>query len=150
MKRRKLKLQTRIILLVLVLIIAVAAEMMATFYAGLVAMMEEQTGERALNVAKTLAGMPEVRSAFSTDEPWVAIQPIAERVRKETGAEYVVVGNRQGIRYSHPVPERIGREMVGGDNAPALEQGRSYVSQAVGSLGPSLRGRPLCLTTKAM
>jgi two-component system CitB family sensor kinase len=31
--------------------------------------------------------------------------------------------------------------MVGGDNFGALEEGRSYVSKAVGSLGPSLRGK---------
>ena len=31
--------------------------------------------------------------------------------------------------------------MVGGDNAPALERGESYVSRAVGTLGPSIRGK---------
>lgn len=141
MKKRKLKLQTRMILLVLILIVIVVAEMAITFYIGLVSTIEEQTGERALNVAKTLAGMPDIRKAFSSDEPWTVIQPIAERVRRETGAQYVVVGNRQGIRYSHPIPERIGRKMEGGDNGPALEHGRSYISKAVGSLGPSLRGK---------
>jgi sensor histidine kinase regulating citrate/malate metabolism len=36
--------------------------------------------------------------------------------------------------------------MVGGDNAPALEEGRSYISKAVGTLGPSIRGKTPILT----
>ncbi len=32
--------------------------------------------------------------------------------------------------------------MVGGDNSPpALDQGEAYISQAVGTLGPSIRGK---------
>ncbi|MFP3442017.1 hypothetical protein R0K18_30215, partial [Pantoea sp. SIMBA_133] len=73
-----------------------------------------QMGERALAVAKTVAGMPQIVNAFSTPDPALIIQPLAERVRHETGARYVVVGNAQSIRYSHPVPERIGQPMVGG------------------------------------
>jgi sensor histidine kinase regulating citrate/malate metabolism len=51
------------------------------------------------------------------------------------------VGDYEGKRYSHPVTERIGKHMVGGDNERALAQGLPYVSIAVGTLGPSLRGK---------
>jgi len=68
------------------------------------------------------------------------IQPYAEKVRQRTGAEFVVVGNTEGIRYSHPIPERIGKKMVGGDNDAVLS-GKAVVSEAVGSLGPSIRGK---------
>ncbi len=52
-----------------------------------------------------------------------------------------MIGNRNSIRFSHPKPDRLGKKMVGGDNAPALEQGKSYISQAIGTLGPSIRGK---------
>jgi two-component system CitB family sensor kinase/CitB family two-component system sensor histidine kinase CitS len=100
-----------------------------------------QMGERALAVAKTVAGMPQIVNAFSTPDPSLIIQPLAERVRHETGARYVVVGNAQSIRYSHPVPERIGQPMVGGDNDQALIYGQSYVSEATGTLGTAMRGK---------
>lgn len=129
------------ILLVIVLLLVVVLEIGTVFTYMMADTIEEQVGKRALSVAKTVAAMPEIKEAFSTDEPWRIIQPIAEQVRTETGAEFVVVGNEHGIRYSHPVPERIGKEMVGGDNAPALLQGKSYTSKAVGTLGPSLRGK---------
>nr|WP_256204131.1 hypothetical protein [Planococcus faecalis] len=35
----------------------------------------------------------------------------------------------------------MGQKMVGDDNERAISQGESYVSEAVGSLGPSLRGK---------
>ncbi|XGA80892.1 sensor histidine kinase [Halomonas sp. CH40] len=100
-----------------------------------------QMGQRALAVAKTVAAMPEVVDAFSTSDPSLIIQPIAERVRQQTGARYVVVGNAQTVRYSHPVPERIGQRMVGGDNEQALIDGESYVSEATGTLGTAMRGK---------
>ncbi len=102
--------------------------------------LKEQIGLRALNVAETVAAIPEIREAFRQPEPSRIIQPIAERVRIKTGAQFVVVGNREGVRYSHPIPDRIGKGMVGGDNQPVLA-GHSIISEADGSLGRSLRGK---------
>ncbi|PMR79277.1 ATP-binding protein [Halomonas urumqiensis] len=104
-------------------------------------LIAEQMGERALAVAKSVAVIPPLIDAFDAPDPAATIQPIAERIRRETGARYVVVGNTQGLRYSHPLPERLGLPMVGGDNARALEQGESYVSEATGSLGEAVRGK---------
>ncbi|KSU80977.1 ATPase [Fictibacillus enclensis] len=102
--------------------------------------IEENRGRLALELAKSISFMPSVIEAFDTDDPAKTIQPLAEKIRKSTGAEFIVVGNRQGIRYSHPVPSEIGKKMKGGDNKRAL-QGKYYVSRAKGSLGPSLRGK---------
>lgn len=140
---RKLRctLQTRMILLIIFVIVSIISAIGMVFTSIISSSIEDQVGKRALSVATIVANMPQVRGAFRTNDPSSVIQPIAEAVRKQTEAEYVVVGNRQGIRYSHPVPERIGKEMVGGDNDQALLYGRSYVSKAVGSLGPALRGK---------
>ncbi|WP_447894582.1 ATP-binding protein [Vreelandella sp. GE22] len=101
----------------------------------------QQMGERALAVAKTVAGMPSIVEAFAAPDPAGIIQPLAERVRQETGARYVVVGNARSIRYSHPVVERLGQRMVGGDNEQALIYGQSYISEATGTLGTAMRGK---------
>ncbi|WP_254795303.1 sensor histidine kinase [Halomonas sp. QHL1] len=103
--------------------------------------ISQQMGERALAVAKTVASMPQIINAFAIPDPSFIIQPLAERVRHETGARYVVVGNAQSIRYSHPLPERLGQPMVGGDNDQALIHGQFYVSEATGSLGTAIRGK---------
>jgi two-component system CitB family sensor kinase len=140
-KKLRVTLQTRMILLITFLIVAIIGAIGAVITTIISDSIEEQVGKRALSVAGIVANMPEVRAAFDKPDPASIIQPIAEQIRKQTEAEYIVVGNRQGIRYSHPLPERIGKEMVGGDNDQALLHGRSYVSKAVGSLGPALRGK---------
>ncbi|SFU53330.1 hypothetical protein [Alicyclobacillus macrosporangiidus] len=100
----------------------------------------QHVGQQALDVAEVVATMPQVIAAFHTKDPAAVIQPIAESVRKKTGAQFVVVGNMQLIRYSHPNPEQIGKHMVGDDNAEVL-QGKPSISEAVGSLGLSVRGK---------
>lgn len=105
------------------------------------ALMENQIGKRALSVARTLAANGLLVEAFAMPDPALVIQPLADQVRKQTGASFIVVGNRDSIRYSHPLPDRLGGRMVGEDNDPALLEGAEYVSRATGSLGPSIRGK---------
>ncbi|WP_244895409.1 ATP-binding protein [Evansella clarkii] len=103
--------------------------------------VSEQIGIRALSVAQSVSEIPEIRDAFFTENPSEIIQPIAESIRVKTGSEFIVVGNTEGVRYSHPLEERIGETMVGDDNDRALLEGESYISEADGSLGPSIRGK---------
>ncbi|MFT9486130.1 ATP-binding protein [Tepidibacillus infernus] len=141
MKKIHLRLQTKIIILsmafilIVILILGIVSSMMIT------SNLERKIGENALNIAKTTAIMPAIHQAFKMDDPSKVIQPLAEKIRKEVGAEFVVIGNKEGIRYSHPYLDRLGKKMVGGDNDPVLKEGRAIISSAVGTLGLSLRGK---------
>ncbi len=88
-----------------------------------------------------MAEIPLVRRQIIKPQPEGVLLQLAEEIRQETGAEFIVIGNREGIRFSHPKPDRLGKQMVGGDNAPALDRGESYISRAVGTLSPSIRGK---------
>ncbi|RHW36741.1 sensor histidine kinase [Lysinibacillus yapensis] len=101
----------------------------------------EDRGRLALELSKTVSLMPTIIEAFETDNPSGTIQPVVEQIRQKTGAEFIVVGNKDGIRYSHPNETEIGKKMMGGDSQRALEKGEYYVSQARGSLGLSMRGK---------
>lgn len=103
-------------------------------------MLREQIGQTALQTARTIAQIPRIRQALLEGDPRGEIQTLAEAIRTQTGASFVVIGDSAEKRYSHPVPERIGQTFVGGDTGPALREGKSYVSEAVGTLGRSLRG----------
>ncbi|NQX65099.1 sensor histidine kinase [Paenibacillus alba] len=135
-----MKLQTKLILIICSLLVFIVLSLGGIFYYIMTSALEDQIGTRALKVAETMASMPDIRDAFQLKDPSSVIQPIAEAAREKIDAEYIVVGNRDGIRYSHPLLDRIGKEMVGGDNGPVLE-GKSIISKAIGSLGPSLRGK---------
>ena len=103
--------------------------------------LEDQLGKRVLDVSQTIATMPEVARLLEAKDPDGQLQVLAEAIRKKTGTRFVVIGDHEGRRYSHPNPEKIGHIMDGGDNDQALEYGQTYTSRAVGSLGLSLRGK---------
>jgi len=134
-----LKLRTRLLLVLssIVLIQALISGSFTLHYFKLV--LEERIGEQALQLSRVVSELPQIRQGL-VDQDAEVIQHFAELIREQTTARFIVVGDRDGIRYSHPLPERIGKKRVGGDNQRALE-GESYVSRAVGSLGPSLRGK---------
>ncbi|EOX4943966.1 ATP-binding protein [Vibrio alginolyticus] len=101
---------------------------------------EQEMGEKALGVARFLADSAVVREMIETQNP----QPYQLRFRELTeaiGAAFIVIGDHKGVRLIHPVDERLGKPMRGGDNRRALERGLSYVSTAQGSLGYSVRGK---------
>ncbi len=102
--------------------------------------LEQRIGEQALQLSRVVSNLPQIRQGL-LDRDSRQIQPLAESIRAQTDARFIVVGDLQGIRYSHPIAERIGKQRVGGDNQRAIDKGESYVSKAVGSLGPSMRGK---------
>jgi len=60
-----------------------------------------------------------------------------------TGASFVVVANRRGIRYSHPNPRMIGKTLLydPGENPAPVLAGKEVVVTEAGSLGQSVRAK---------
>ena len=94
---------------------------------------------RVLEVARSLAAQPAVREAYSSGDPSATLQPLAELVRQSAGAEFVVFTDTEGVRYSHPDPEKIGAR-VSTDPSVALA-GDEFVGTETGTLGVSLRAK---------
>lgn len=138
---RNMKLQSKILLCVLIIVSAIISVLTFVSYHMEREQTEKQVGTLALDIAKSVATLPDIRDAFTTDNPSSIIQPIVERIRTEVSAEFIVVGNVDNVRYSHTDSSLIGQEMQGGDNDQALVDGESYVSKAEGSLGLSIRGK---------
>ncbi|MCT4478958.1 ATP-binding protein [Peribacillus sp. NPDC101481] len=138
---RKVSLETKILGLVLSLSLFLIILLTTSFSYMEGRQIAKDKGQLALELSKTVSFMPTVTDAFETDDPAGIIQPIVEKIRRETGAEFIVVGNAEGIRYSHPLASEIGKRMEGGDNSRAIREGEYYVSEAAGSLGLSIRGK---------
>ncbi|WP_424211417.1 ATP-binding protein [Streptomyces sp. BI20] len=125
------------------LAIAAGVTLLATglFLAPLGAQLDDQAMRRALAIAQSAAADPSLapdllRTRPTPDTP---VQAAAERIRRATGAEYVVVVDRAGIRRSHPEPGRIGRP-VSTDPGRALA-GHEVMEIDEGTLGRSARGK---------
>jgi sensor histidine kinase regulating citrate/malate metabolism len=98
---------------------------------------QDATSARVLAVARSVAASPLIRSALSEPDPSAILQPYAERVRRDTGADFVVVMTTKGIRYSHPKPELIGKRFSG--HIDAAVAGGVVLETYGGSFGPSER-----------
>ncbi|WHM29043.1 SpoIIE family protein phosphatase [Streptomyces sp. BPPL-273] len=89
---------------------------------------------RSVAVAETFANSPGIREALRSPDPTAVLQPRAEAARKATDVDFVVVTDTDGVRYTHPKPDRIGRQFVG-NIAPALD-GKTVTEEVDGTLGP--------------
>ncbi|MFI7413161.1 SpoIIE family protein phosphatase [Streptomyces sp. NPDC049627] len=88
---------------------------------------------RSTAVAQTFAHSPGVLEALQTPDPSKILQPLTEAARRAAGVDFIVVMDTKGIRYTHPLPDRIGKRFVG-EIGPSLA-GKVYVESVNGPLG---------------
>ncbi|GAA2462202.1 SpoIIE family protein phosphatase/ATP-binding protein [Streptomyces glaucus] len=89
---------------------------------------------RSVAVAEAFANAPGTREALSAPDPSAVLQPRAEAAREAAKVDFVVVMDTDGVRYTHPLPDRIGEKFVG-TIAPALA-GRTVTEEITGTIGP--------------
>ncbi|GGX27314.1 sensor histidine kinase [Streptomyces lomondensis] len=144
-RRLRLGLPRRVFSQVLLMQVAIAAgvAVLATglFLAPLSDQLDDQAMRRALAIAQTTAQQPElVKDLRDTPpSPDGPVQQEAERIRKATKAEYVVVMDWRGVRWSHTDPKQIGG-IVSTDPGQALA-GKEVMEIDSGTLGRSARGK---------
>nr|WP_203609488.1 SpoIIE family protein phosphatase [Streptomyces sp. SID8111] len=63
---------------------------------------------RSMDIATTLAYSPATAEALTGPDPTAELQPLTERIRKESGVDLIVVLSPTGVRYTHPDPAEIG------------------------------------------
>ncbi|GJF27755.1 histidine kinase [Kitasatospora sp. NE20-6] len=117
---------------VIVLLLVVAAGVELVLQARSDATREARN--RSLAVAETFAHAPGTAAALASPDPTAVLQPRTEAARKASGVDFIVVMNTEAIRYTHPMPDRIGKKFVG-TVAPALA-GKPVIESVVGTIGP--------------
>ncbi|MFF4833193.1 ATP-binding protein [Streptomyces sp. NPDC001315] len=144
-RRLRLGMPRRVFSQVLLMQVAIAAgvAVLATglFLAPLSNQLDDQAMRRALAIAQTTAAQPQIAKDLESTSPSVdgPVQREAERIRKASGAEYVVVMNKDGVRWSHTDPEQVGG-IVSTDPSEALA-GKDVMEIDSGTLGRSARGK---------
>src|ERR1700704_1340672 len=101
--------------------------------------IDRQYQQRSLAIAESVASNSAIQDALLNRDPGGLIQTTAEQVRHSTGATYVVVTNRDGIRYSHPNPAMIGKPVD--ENPATVLAGNTWTGVQRGTLGVSARGK---------
>lgn len=126
----------------LAVVTGVTALATGMFLAPFSAQLDDQASRRALAIAQTTAaepGLPAMVTRGGSPSRHGPVQQLAQRVRRATGASYIVVMDTRGIRWSHAEPDRIG-ERVSTDPGPALA-GHEVHHIDEGTLGRSARGK---------
>ncbi|GAA4080041.1 SpoIIE family protein phosphatase/ATP-binding protein [Streptomyces shaanxiensis] len=94
----------------------------------------QEARHRSVAVAEAFANAPGTREALDSPDPSAVLQPRAEAAREATDVDFIVVMNTDGVRYTHPKPDRIGKTFVG-NIEPALAGG-VVVEEITGTIGP--------------
>jgi two-component system CitB family sensor kinase len=135
--RRPSSVARQILVLQLLVVLIVVLSALALAYLDARSDQQRQAGEAALAVATTTADSPQILAALATPDPSVQLQPWAERIRRDTGTDFVVVMSPDGVRYTHPDPSQIGGHYLG--SIAEAQRGESHIEQFTGTLGPSVR-----------
>lgn len=138
LKLSTIKLQHKIMLhsVIMVFLVLITAGLLIAHNVSM--NVQNSTADKAMSIAQVVARVPAVQQALLSDNPSAVLQPVAERWRTATEAAFIVISNMDAIRFSHPIPEKLGTPMANLYRDPVL-QGNEYIYIGKGSLEPSLR-----------
>ncbi|WP_432123749.1 SpoIIE family protein phosphatase [Streptomyces sp. C10-9-1] len=97
--------------------------------------VRREARNQSLAVAETFANSPGLTEAMNSPDPTAELQPAAEAAREAADVDFIVVTNEDAIRYTHPLPDRIGKTFVG-TIEPVLQGEGVVVEWITGTIGP--------------
>ncbi|QZY54179.1 ATP-binding protein [Crassaminicella profunda] len=137
--KKNFNLQTRITILITVLILfSISISIVFTSQWSLDHIQEKVEGN-IKNVAMILSNSPDIKKSLNERDATKIQNHAKEILSRLDGVDIITIADMNGIRYAHPNQERIGKGFVGGDEVKVIKEGVSYVSQAKGTLGVSIR-----------
>lgn len=136
-RRRYVPLARRVLVVQVLVVVLAVGVATATGVAVADRLIVQGAQQRVIAVATTMANSPGTRDALVTADPADALGPLAERVRSDAELSFLVFMDPDGIRYTHPDPDRIGGSYIG-DLDQARETGQG-TERTTGTLGESVR-----------
>lgn len=138
--RKAMKLQTKITLLVIIVVFISISIIMSFAVSWMTGNIENKARTNIMNVAEMVAHSKEIVEQLEIKDPDKKIGPYVDmQLKNLEQVEYIIVADSEGIRYSHPNPEMIGKKFAGGDEYKVVNKGETYISEATGTLGMALR-----------
>lgn len=102
--------------------------------------LHKDLGSRAKVQASQIALMPDLAQLVEAEDS-AGVTKLIAPLRAKSDASYIVIGDVHADHLYHSEsPDRIGKPLVGGDNADVL-QGKTIISVRKGGIGISLRSK---------
>ncbi|MCT4619651.1 MAG: sensor histidine kinase [Marinisporobacter sp.] len=137
--KKNFNLQTRIMILITVLILFSISISILFVSQWSLNHIQKEVEDNIKNVAKILAHSPNVQKSLNERDATKVQKQVKELLSRLDGVDIITIADMNGIRYAHPNSKRVGKQFVGGDEVRVIKEGGSYVSQAKGTLGVSIR-----------
>jgi two-component system CitB family sensor kinase len=141
--RQRLSTQVVLMMVAILVITMVAGFLVVQF--NLRQQFAGQYEQRAMSVAQTLAVDPTVVRLVDEGHPGGPLQQLAMQVKEQTGAQFIVITNHQGIRLTHPTTRLIGTPIDVPDREPPSAEpyrtGVAYTGIEHGTLGLEAVGK---------
>jgi two-component system CitB family sensor kinase len=136
-ERRGWSLARQLLVLQVIIVALVVAAGAVLVYLDTADRAEASSRDEVVSVALAIADSPAVVDAVEAPNPSAVLQPFTDRVRRDTGIDFITIMDTNGRRYTHPDPARIGERFLG-----HIEQalaGEVFTETYTGTLGPSVR-----------
>lgn len=130
MARRRRQLATGILINQLVILTLSVVIGFGLFAYGQRGVLDREYEQRAVLIAQTTAASPEVITCLESPlKCGSEVQALANRIRRNSGALYVVIIDLNRVRHSHPDPQQIGKQVtepiavLGGQSVTMIDNG---------------------------
>lgn len=140
MDRGKYKLKTKIVFFTVLIIITSIIFTSALFSNWTLDNLRETVRVNNMNLATNIGSYTYFGDIIEEGRDKTSIQDYTKEILEKTkNIDFIVIADMKGIRLAHPNDERIGRKIVGGDEIRVIEEGDTYITEEVGTLGKSIR-----------
>ena len=134
---RKWSLASRLLVGQLAFILCLSAGLSWALYVQAEQHSYDETADRMLSVAETIAADPFVLESVTGADPSGSLQPYAAEVMGSAHVDFLTIMAPDRTRYTHRTESEIGQQYIGSvDQALA---GTSFTEVYTGTLGPSVR-----------
>lgn len=140
MEERKFNLRTKITFFTFLIIMIAIVFISIFFYRWTRNSLRDEIQTNNMNMAINIGNYTHFGDLLESEDKTGEIQKYTQKTLENTkNIDFIVISNMDSIRYSHPIPERVGRVFVGGDESRVKENGETYFTEEVGTLGRSIR-----------
>ncbi|QGU94548.1 GHKL domain-containing protein [Clostridium bovifaecis] len=134
-----MKLQYKITLFITIMLIIVVGSIGVLTSNQVNKTVETQMGNNAMDLAQTIASMDSIKKNLATTKDYRVIQGIVESFREKTRFQYIIVMDMEGIKYSYPYENSLGKVYRSGGEERVLKYGEAYVSADTNKLISAIR-----------
>jgi len=124
-----LKLQYRLAIFISIIIFIVVGGIGFVTYNQVQNSVETQMGNNAMDLAVTIASIDIIEKTLATSKDYKTVQDTIETFRKKTRFQYIIVMDMNGIKYSYPYGNSLGKKYADGGEKRVLTMGEAYVAK---------------------